>query len=477
MNKTQRLTAIVAGIAVVSGIGLMLAWPHVVAPQIPYQTADSLMLQISNDATTALNDPSMRFRYPLLPVSSIGTLVRPDSRGGFVDAKGCLLSTIAEPAPAPSLFPAVYKTNWDAAASISKSPVFTKLAAKFEVGAHDVTELTFEDIKVAEVGENDILDIAQSERCQGALRGRRLWIVRGYVLGKRKFSLSRRFLDRAQISEKTDEFNVNAGSGDSQLVISDKEPMPFMELVSVLDFTGSKLTVSQPAAVVPSGATSAPPQSDTGRIYLQLDRSDQSSTGKKVLAQLSSQRFHVENIIQKMKPDQLPNKASVRYFNNVDKPAAVEILKVVRKYYPDATAKQLQLAAPVHQVEIWFPAVSRTVPLQPSSSNEPKVKEGEHTVAPHADVDGLQQAIANYDHGVEARTSGDKDAFKRYMDASCSGKTPNLDACQALVAAYLPSDRHHLGNAFLGVSISEACRYSQKFSNGFSSVVQNTYCS
>ena len=85
MNKTKLYAAITA-VVLTAGVALLVIGPHIVPPVIPFPTADSLMVKLSNDATTTLNDPSMRFRYPLLPVNSIGTLVRPDSRGGFVDA-------------------------------------------------------------------------------------------------------------------------------------------------------------------------------------------------------------------------------------------------------------------------------------------------------------------------------------------------------------------------------------------------------
>lgn len=377
----------------------MLAGCHATPPRVDQQaqtlSMDELQDQLATRAKMRLGN-SQDFQVIVTQAEyPVGTLMRQGSTIP-VDFRACAPGEQPQRFGAPSLFPS-FRLNNEAAAGIGlDNALLTKIAdagIKLSHGS-DVT-VSFQNTGLSVLSDNDLHALAVSAACSQALAGGTvLWMVRGYVRGQRQFALGA--TDTAAAHARLIDigsFEVNPGSGSSDVEVSDKGDVGFLQIISEVSAPAAGQPpppMREPASVPDTPPAKAGVVVDrptvavrTGRIYIQQDRTDATGRGDAVRAALAGVGSPVVQTIERIDSQKMPDTAQVRYFNVADAALARSALDRLRATFPDAKLVRIPLPAPSGQLEIWL---QRTGAMNAAIRVGGQVRRIAVTVAPPPDT-------------------------------------------------------------------------------------------
>ena len=299
------------------------------------------------------------FQVVVTPATDpIGTLYRKGRSVPFDDAS-CAPPADPTARSMPNAFPS-YALDAQIAGQAGLDPALFQGVANLGATLGEASAFSFSilNAQVKTLSDTAIEQVLAADRCVHALRGEMV-IVRGYVIGQRRFSTrSNRNGDVNIGITKVGKFDVKADSS-GLLTVTDEGPQEFLQILSA---------VTPPAAAVPGpprvAALKLPTAGEVGRIYVQQPRVDESTSGREVVSLLNQSGLSVVPQIERMDNNLTPDKAQVRYFNETDKASATKVLESFKQKYPDATLVLLKIPAPAGQIEVWLPRV-----------REPRVRE------------------------------------------------------------------------------------------------------
>ncbi|QWF18150.1 hypothetical protein [Lysobacter capsici] len=278
----------------------------------------------------------------------IGTLLRQGSTIP-VDYTSCLPTTATPKSSTTSLFP-TYSMSRSLAIDFGlDSKAIAKLAELgLKLSDNDAINLSVANSGIQTLSDNDIQKITNNGSCNNALSaGSPVWLVRGYITGKRSFSLTSTNSSKLNAKvEKIGSFNVDAGSGSASLKLTDDSDVSFLQIISEI-----RKTPAQSSSSITSPTSSAA----IGKVYIQKDASDTSRKAELVAKALSDASLAVAKSIEKIESKKMPKLAQVRYFNKSDRTEADNALTALKTHYPDAIITFISLPAPAGQLEIWLP--------------------------------------------------------------------------------------------------------------------------
>lgn len=329
-------------------------------------------------------------------VYPIGTVLRPSSTIP-IDYSACVPTTEVKTWPMPSAFP-TYKLSKSIAVNFGLDNKIISELVDFGIdykNSGDI-DLTVENPGVQSLADRELLTIANVPNCISAISPGPVWVVRGYVLGKRAFSLQRQssLSTSAKVAD-VGSFKISSNPGSPTVSIADKAESGFLQIVSQLSpptvtqtpeaapspnsvpatITSIANTTTTTVASGTSGSgigqpTPIPPETKvvttfekpklvadmTGRVYIQRDRNDQSGKSDAVIQALTQDStLRIEPRVEAIKHENMPNRPTVRYFNAEDSTIAERVLAQFKKVFPDAIAVPVTLPAPRGQVEVWLP--------------------------------------------------------------------------------------------------------------------------
>lgn len=359
-----QVAAIVAFLIVVAGISLAF-WPERPDPDTAVErvgSLDELMDKLAERTASRLGEaPDFRIivtqaGYP------VGTLLRPNSTIP-VHTRACRAQGL-ERVPTPSLYPQ-YEVTREVAANVGLGDVMPLLGGSAAGGRRNETlRLSFTRPGIEVLSDTDIAELTSQEGCRRVLKDRLLWLVRGYVIGKREF-----IMDNGRGSEtglragRVGSFEV-VPTGTAKLSLVDAEEVPFLQIISELrpaeggaDDTapGDVQTATVSAPRKPAAAFGAAP--GLGLVYVQRDEADAPAAGRRVVEQLRLAEFRVVPEAEAIESARMPTQAQVRFFNAGDEASADRALRALQAIYPDARKTRVVLPAPRGQLEVWLPRV------------------------------------------------------------------------------------------------------------------------
>jgi hypothetical protein len=309
------------------------------------------------------------FQVVVTPATDpIGTLYR-GGRSVPFDDSACAPSAQPTPRSMPNVFPA-YTLNAKVAAEAGlDEALFQGIAsARSSLAAASSFSFSIIDAQMKVLTDRAIQQVLAGSGCAAAASGEMV-IVRGYVIGKRRFSTAS---DRTGATNaamaKVGKFDVEASNA-GLLSITDEAPQEFLQILS---------EVVAPAASAPNTPAATPPLvaapspvSGEGRIYVQQAEGDTPASGSQIVSLLQADGFKVESRVERTADKVTPDRAQVRYFNEADKEHAMQVLETFKQKYPDAVLVPLKIRAPLGQLEVWLPRVKTSLPARATTPTPP----------------------------------------------------------------------------------------------------------
>jgi hypothetical protein len=344
------------------------AKPTSTSSLFPVTSFDDLSAQLAKRTQEKLGGAADFQVVVTQAVYPIGTLLRQGSTIP-IDYSSCVPVTTPPAFGAPSLFPSYSLTRETAAAFGLDDAVLQGVAkAGAKLSRTSGVKLDFADSKISTLSDHDIKTLANVPACSELLSEGPVWLVRGYVFGKRSFRFERAQANDANLSvTKIASFDVKVADGNSGLVISDNDPVGFLQIVSALaPKPAPALAPNAPAISV------AKPEVGqlAGKVFIQRDTTDTSGADVKVIAALDAANLKVVQKVETVPSTKMPLVAQVRYFNDSDLPLAKTALAALATSFSNAKLVRISLPSPAGQLEVWLPkAGARAVnPLAVSKS-------------------------------------------------------------------------------------------------------------
>jgi hypothetical protein len=326
--------------------------PRPVSPpnvELTYAPSDKFFEGIANRVNKKFGGDKMAdfIVIPSQGVWPIGTVLHPGTTFP-ADATACVADEkqIAS-AETPIIFPdysSTFKNSLEL--GIDNQLIKRLVESGVKIKDKDEVTMTVADSKLEFIDDTGYTKLAEREACKSILSGRQLWMVRGYIVGKRTFSFSSEVerTGKAKI-EKIASFDVDFGSGNSSIKVTDANPTKFVQIISAITIQQGSAKTSVPSA--PQGA---------GRIFVQKDRQDSSSAGQAVVASLRAVGFNVESVVQPIDSSKMPlGVAELRFFNEVDRELALKVAAKLKDQFQEISLKRSYSPAQVGQLEVWLP--------------------------------------------------------------------------------------------------------------------------
>lgn len=326
----------------------------------------------------------------------IGTLMRVGSTIP-IDYTGCLPPSSPPKYSTPSLFPP-YNLSKTLAIDFGLDNEAIKKLANFGVIIKDTDQITLsvKGSQLQVLADNDITKILSKSDCRSAIPTSSVWLVRGYVFGQRNFLLKSENANNVKGKiVKIASFNIDIGSGNQSVSITDESEMGFLQIVSQVTLPRADVAATVERAKADDAAKSKGDKAydaatdkgskgwgilttdsirdriviapaiveqpklvgTAGRVYVQRDHQDLSNKGENIVKALQNASFSVERNIERIDSSRMPKTAQVRYFNENDKVLANRALTDLQKLFPTAVLIRIGLPAPSGQIEIWLPRV------------------------------------------------------------------------------------------------------------------------
>jgi hypothetical protein len=297
--------------------------------------------------------------YPL------GTLLRPT---GSIPANfdDCVPSPLPTPLSAQRLFPSYSMSSDTALAANLGSRALQGLdSAGVSLKQSSSVQYSIAETQIQIMDDKSVDTVTAKGGCEKYISthpGTRL--IRGAVIGKMTFTIK---VDnpasvKAQLA-KIGGFTVTDNPQASTLNIADAQSSPIVELLS--QFGGRASATSSPTTPKPVEAALSPVPSPASvdvstHMYVQEDVRDTPASGAKVvqLLQTGWPSAKVENEVQRIPSQTMPDVAQVRYFNEADAAKAQRCVGILKKVYPNARVVRIGLPSPKGQLEVWLPKVA-----------------------------------------------------------------------------------------------------------------------
>lgn len=312
-------------------------------------------------------------------VYPIGTLMRQGSTIP-VDYTACTPAARPPLADTPSLFPS-YSLSRETAAQFGLDEAVLEGIAQAggNISRTSGVRLDFADSAISTLSDRDVKQLAAVPLCKELLAEGPVWMVRGYVFGRRTFRFDRAQANDANLKvTKIASFDVKLADGTSQVAISDNGPVGFLQIVSALAPAPAP-PPPPPPTPGPTPATSGQPDNPpplptiavkrpalvatrAGRVFVQRDQGDTSGTDAKVIAALRATELPVVSKVEQVDTARMPSVAQVRYFNDEDVAVANTALGTLSKFYAGARLVRVQLPSPRGQLEVWLPKAGAPSP-------------------------------------------------------------------------------------------------------------------
>jgi hypothetical protein len=389
---------------------VLLLFGCVAPPTVPETAYDNMakflaqLAQQVQDSMAPGKDKPQDFQIVVTQAAyPIGTVLRPSSTIP-IDYSACAPTTAVNKSPMPSAFP-TYKLSKSVAANFGLDNKVIRELVDFGVDYKNSSniDLTVENPMIQSLADRELATIANGPNCISAISPGPVWVVRGYVLGKRNFSLQRQnsITSSAKVTD-IGSFQISANPGSPIVSIADTGESSFLQIVSQLSAPTVMRTVAATSGTSSASVTTAPgeittttaggttttttgrgaasadtsrgpsqptgtqvfttfekpkPIADTtGRIYVQMDKNDRSGKSDAVMRALTEDTsLRVEPRVEAIKHENMPSRPTVRYFNAEDSTLAERVLAQFKKVFPDAIAVPVTLPAPRGQVEVWLP--------------------------------------------------------------------------------------------------------------------------
>lgn len=354
-------------------------------PEAVYDSIDALQVALAERARQKLGFNTNDYKLLITEVGfPAGTLVAPDTaRVESWDACAPKPGELRPPAPVPSLFPGYTVNNKVAGVfGLDAGAVARIASAKIDVQSSDTATLSFRNVQASYLANDQLKRLLAEPACVAALAAGELYLVRGEIRGQRRLLLRRALSGTGSVAvTQVGNVSVTPVSGGAEVSIDDEAPTQFLQIVSLLkpgSAGGNPLllpapgpgrapasvpAIQTPAAVVPLPAPVRAPGPAAGpvqtRVYFQRDIADRSGTATALAGTLRGAGFDVIPQIDKIPSDRVPKTAQVRYFNEVDRPAAEAALAKVKDRFPASVVRKVGLPAPAGQIEVWLPDAAR----------------------------------------------------------------------------------------------------------------------
>jgi hypothetical protein len=301
--------------------------------------------------------------YPL------GTLLRPT---GSIPANfdDCAPSPLPTPLSAERLFPSYSMSSDTALAANLGSRALQGLdSAGVSLKQSSSVKYSIAETQIQIMDDKSVDTVTAKGGCQKYISthpGSRL--IRGAVIGKMTFTVK---VDnpasvKAQLA-KIGGFTVTDNPQASTLNIADAQSAPIVELLS--EFGGRASAASSSTTPKPVEAAVPPVPSPASvdvstHMYVQEDVKDTPAAGARVvqLLQTGWPTAKVENEVQRIPSQTMPDVAQVRYFNEADAAKAQRCVGILKKVYPNARVVRIGLPSPKGQLEVWLPKVASNGP-------------------------------------------------------------------------------------------------------------------
>jgi len=275
----------------------------------------------------------------------IGTLIRV---GGSipVDYSACQPDITPVALGAPSLFPSyTLSKNVAVDAGLDKGVISKLGELGVNVSASDKIKFSVKDTSITTLADTDLKKTTSKPGCREILKETPALIVRGYVEGQRDFSLVDTNTGKFNASiQKIGKFSVSGGK-DSTLSLTDSKKERFLQIISQIRISEDN---TPPKYEKPSELNGV------GRIYIQQDKEDKSTSGNEILNRLKAKGFRAQGV-EKMDSVLMPEATKIRIFHSTDTQTGQTVLHEVQEKYPDAKLELLGLPAKPGTVEIWLP--------------------------------------------------------------------------------------------------------------------------
>ena len=287
--------------------------------------------------------------------SSIGALYR--TGGPWIPKNDSACQFKSPPSYSmPNAF-AEYQLSKAIAADIGLDSSLLQKLANYNVKITSESSFSFSivDPKLQVVSDDDFKEGLQAANCAHAIgsEGEDLYVVRGYVSGKRSFSTT---VDATQLLnagvKKIGSFEISGDGGKQSLEMTDAGPREFLQIVQLVH-AASGNNASSPSA---SGAAPAPPvPQGTGLsiIYVQQNSGDAKEVGIAARDMLAKTGLPVERGIESLK--KTPDRSEVKYFQDSDQAGAERVAEILEGKFGkvDAVRAKAPNVKP-GQLEVWL---------------------------------------------------------------------------------------------------------------------------
>ncbi|MFM0221065.1 hypothetical protein [Paraburkholderia dipogonis] len=261
----------------------------------------------------------------------------------------------------PSVF-TTYQISKSIAADVGLDSSLIQALASFDVKLSNASSFSFSilDAQLQVVSESNFKEGLAEPKCASALAsaGDDLYVVRGYVSGKRAFSttVDTSGLVKAGV-KKIATFDISADGGKATLGITDTQPIEFLQILELVHApaTNPALTASaSPAAPAPPPRPSAPAGTNgPSIIYIQQNTADNRSVGDKAKDILKKAGLPVANGVESLA--KTPDRSIVKYFQDADQAGAEHVAELLGAQYGKVDA--IRAKAPnvkAGQLEVWL---------------------------------------------------------------------------------------------------------------------------
>lgn len=322
--------------------------PEPPAPAEAYSSMDAFVSALAERVKSKFDPQAKETDFNIIPSQAswpIGTVLRPGTTYP-VDTTVCLVNPV-EKFDIPNLFPSFTRVT-TGALDIGLDNALIKKLVDFGIKVKDKEDINFKVNKpqIQMMDDSTADRLMNNEACRGVLSKRKLWLVRGYIIGQRTFSFARGGEGDSSTHgkiEKVASFTIDFSDSSSVKIIDD-DSISFLQIVSEVNLQPSEPRFAKLS--IPVGA---------GKVYVQRDKQDTTDTAERVVEAMYAANIPVIQRIEGIDSSRAPKFAQVRYFNDGDKAASEKVLLELKKEFPDATTTRVPLPAPRGQLEVVLP--------------------------------------------------------------------------------------------------------------------------
>lgn len=316
-----------------------------------YDTIDAFQKELADRASKKITGEKAKdFQIVVTQtVDPIGTIYRANTSIPISDS-ACKPQQEPSPREAPGLFPGNYSLSRSLAIELGLDEAVFKglVTLGANVSNSDTLGLGIKETNRQVLDDESIRALTEQSSCREVLNGKTAWVVRGYISGVRDFS-AKGDVDikfEGKIT-KIGNFKIEPIKDSRTINVKDEKQQSFLQIIS-------EVSVQPQATTIKSISLAPAPAGTTGIVYIQMDKSDASTSGDDLFKELKQSSINIARGIERIQSTQMPKVTQVRYFNDGDKDKAERIQTILKRTRPDTALVRLGLPAPNGQLEIWL---------------------------------------------------------------------------------------------------------------------------